>query len=374
VGSPKTALLLGIAVDWPLTAPASRWPEHGYAHLAGAAERFGIRVALFHIAAVDWRKAAVDGWVRAGRGKWTKQRLPLPDAVYNRISRRRVEASVPGRRALWRLSRRVPLFNPRFLNKAEVQAALAASPASRFLPAAAVAAGAGAIARAVDQFGAAYVKPVNGALGRGILRAERAGRHYRIVHNPRRGFSSPLVRARVSRSQLNALFQNLYRDEPVLVQEAVGALRVHGRPADIRALVQKDPGGAWRLTGAAGRVAAPGGVTTHTVRGGQAVPYGRLAEEAGGALPGLDVLERAAVDAARAVEQAFGDGFFELSLDMAVREDGTPAILEVNAKPFPFDEPAIRRLAAERLFLYARARAAAGVLPQPSGTDLVSPQ
>ncbi len=132
---------------------------------------------------------------------------------------------------------------------------------------------------------------MNGSLGRGILRAERAGRHYRIVHNPRRGFSSPLVRARVSRSQLNALFQNLYRDEPVLVQEAVGALRVHGRPADIRALVQKDPGGAWRLTGAAGRVAAPGGVTTHTVRGGQAVPYGRLAEEAGGALPGLDVLD-----------------------------------------------------------------------------------
>ncbi len=128
MGSPKTALLLGIAVDWPLTAPASRWPEHGYAHLAGAAERFGIRVELFHIAAVDWRKAAVDGWVRAGPGKWTKQRLPLPDAVYNRISRRRVEASVPGRRALWRLSRRVPLFNPRFLNKAEVQAALAASP------------------------------------------------------------------------------------------------------------------------------------------------------------------------------------------------------------------------------------------------------
>ena len=47
-------------------------------------------------------------WVRAGPGKWTKQRLPLPDAVYNRISRRRVEASVPGRRALWRLSRQGP--------------------------------------------------------------------------------------------------------------------------------------------------------------------------------------------------------------------------------------------------------------------------
>src|SRR5690606_41766390 len=101
---------------------------------------------------------------------------------------------------------------------------------------------------------------------------------------------------------------------------------------------------------------------------------GRPGGAAGGATPGADVLARAAVDAPRAVEQAFGAGFFDLSRDMAVREDGTPAILEVNAKPFPFDEPAIRRLAAERLFLYARARAAAGVLPQPSGTDLVSPQ
>ena len=191
-GFPKTALLLGIAVDWPLMAPASRWPEHGYAHLAGAAERFGIALQSFPSPwSTGARRRWTDGSGPAGEnGRNSGCRCPTPSS--NRISRRRVEASVPGRRALWRLSRRVPLFNPRFLE----QGGSAGRP-GRFprcpgsFPRRAVAAGAGAIALLVDQFGAAYVKPVNGSLGRGILRAERARRHHPIVHNPRRGFSSP---------------------------------------------------------------------------------------------------------------------------------------------------------------------------------------
>src|SRR5690606_12469863 len=114
--------------------------------------------------------------------------------------------------------------------------------------------------------------------------------------------------------------------------------RWRGRPFDIRSLVQKDAGGRWRLTGAAGRVAAPAGLTTHSLRGGSRVPYHRLAGEADAALPALAELESICRRAAEEVEAACGGSFFEFSMDLAIAQDGRPYLLEVNAKPFPFDE------------------------------------
>ena len=349
---------LGIAVDWPIRG-GKTLPEHAYAHLSEAAPRHGFRVFLFELRDVDWTRRRVFAWIREGTGgSWIPTFLPLPDAVYNRISRRRVESSGACRKSLARLARHAPLFNPRFLDKAEVQHALERSAASTYLPPARIVCRPGAIVEAVDEFGASYVKPVTGSLGARILRAERGGRAYRVAYNVGHGTSASLRRAELTRAELAALLKRLYRGERVLVQEAVAGPTFHGRRFDIRVLVQKQPSGTWRLTGAAGRLALPGAVTTHTVRGGSCIPWAQLAKEASGPVPGIPLLEDAAQSAAQAVEAATCAEFFEFSLDVAPRPDGLPAILEVNAKPFPFDEPAIKRLAAEQLFAYARERIA----------------
>lgn len=348
---------LGVAVDWPVAAAAPPFPEHSYSHLCELAAAHGFRAFLFSIGAIDWQRGRTLAWLRSGsHAPWQKKLVPLPDAVYNRISKRRSESLTACRRALARLSKTSPLFNPRFLDKAEVQEALGSSPAAEHLPPASVAAGAEEIAEAIARFQAAYVKPAAGSCGAGILRAEKAGQVYRIAYNARRGGPAPVRRARVGRSGLIAALKSLYRGERVLVQQAVTGQTYRGRPFDLRLLVQKDPAGLWRLTAAAGRIAAPSGLTTHTLRGGSRTAYAALAEELGGRIPGLDILEDVSRKAACAIEAACGAAFFEFSLDVAVSPCGRPAILEVNAKPFPFDEPEIRRLAAERLFAYARER------------------
>src|SRR5690606_29516861 len=126
------------------------------------------------------------------------------------------------------------------------------------------------------------------------------------------------------------------------------------RPFDLRLLVQRGSDGLFALTGAAGRLPGAGALTPHVPRGSLTIGIDRMRGEASAPLLGSDELEAMSAEAARAVAGAAGGEWFEFSLDVAVRADGGgPVILEVNAKPFPFDEPEIRDLAARRLLDYS---------------------
>lgn len=354
-------LRLGIVVDLPLTAPsASRtWPEHLYAHLADEGARQGTLVCLFNPGAVDWRLGRVSGWVKTTvKGRWERKVLPLPHVVYNRISRRDVEGSRACRRALARLAQAAPLFNPRYLDKGEVQQALESSPVAPHVPPTWIVRDVDELMERIGGLPAAFIKPVRGSLGEGIARVECRGKSYIWVQNPplSAGSTAPVSR-RISRAQLKKTLRRLAATSALVLQQAVELPRWRGLPFDLRLLVQKDEAGGWQLTGAAGRAAAPGALTTHTVRGGLRVPYTRLAREASAPLPTLEALEEVCRPAADAIQQAVGEECFEFSFDVAVSESGDPWILEANAKPFPFDEPDIRRAAARKLLAYAAARA-----------------
>lgn len=354
-------LRLGIVVDWlPTARPARKvWPEHLYAHLANSAREHGCVVFLFHLLSVDWQGGRVAGWVRTtSKSPWEKRVLPFPHAVYNRISRRDVEASPACRRALERLGTRAALFNPRFLNKEEVQLALADSPVAGHVPPAVVTRDPTRALSQIREYGDAFLKPVRGALGNGIVRVERRGRLFVVSVNPPLSAKDPTpLKKSLALPQLQRALARMCRKEALLIQRAVPRCRWRGRPVDVRSLVQKEADGTWRLTGAAGRAAAPGGMTTHTLRGGCRIPYDRLADETGVSPPSWTELESICRGAARAVEAACGGGFFEFSIDLAIAQDGRPFLLEVNAKPFPFDEAEIRQRAAKRLFAFARAQA-----------------
>lgn len=354
-------LRVGIAVDWlPAARPEIReWPECFYAHLAEDAFEHGCVVYLFHLLSVDFRHGRVAGWIKTtSKGPWERRELPLPHAVYNRISRREVEAQPSCRRILDRLKARMPLFNPRFLDKGEVQVALARSPLAEHLPPAIVTRDPAEAVVYAEEFGAAFVKPVRGSLGNGVVYAERRDQLFLIRINPPHTAQDPApLEKSWTRQRLKRALARHMRKEALIIQWAVPRCRWRGRPFDVRSLVQKDEGGRWRLTGAAGRVAAPGGLTTHSLRGGSRVSYHRLAAEADAPLPALAELESLCRRAAETVDAACGGDFFEFSMDLAIAQDGHPYLLEVNAKPFPFDEEEIKHLAAKRLFAYARAQA-----------------
>lgn len=354
-------LRLGIVVDWPLVkpTPSRAWPDHLYAHLADEGAECGALVYVFNPNGVDWRRARVQGWVKTtSKGEWIPRVLPFPHAVYNRISRREVEASRACRRAIARLSKAAPLFNPRYLDKGEVQLALEQSPAASYLPPACVTRDIDEMIERVEELRATYIKPVSGSLGNGVMRVERRGKGFRLLRNPPLAARAIApVSKHLTRAQLRQTLARHCKGASFLVQKAIDLPRWRGLPFDLRLLIQKDETSEWRLTGAAGRVAAPGALTTHTIRGGSRLPYHRLALEASVTMPSLSDLETMCRHAAIAVQETVGEDCFEFSLDAAVSPDGRPLILEVNAKPFPFDEIEIRREAARRLLAYAEARA-----------------
>src|SRR5690606_16113787 len=220
-------------------------------------------------------------------------------------------------------------FNPRFLDKKEVQVALARSPIAEHLPPAIVTRDPAEAVVYIEEFGAAFLKPVRGSLGNGVAYAERRGELFLVRVNPPLTAQDPApLEKSWTRQQLRRALARRMRLEALIVQWAVPRCRWRGRPFDIRSLVQKDAGGRWRLTGAAGRVAAPAGLTTHSLRGGSRVPYHRLAGEADAALPALAELESICRRAAEGVDAACGGSFFEFSMDLAIAQDGRPYLLE----------------------------------------------
>src|SRR5690606_6780585 len=94
--------------------------------------------------------------------------------------------------------------------------------------------------------------------GIGIWRVERMRRGYRFWRTNR------ATRARGGRvSTLAGAARALRSRRPHVVQQRVDLLRVDGRIADVRALVQKDGTGVWRLTGAGVRVGRRGSIVSN---------------------------------------------------------------------------------------------------------------
>jgi len=364
---------LGILTDRARLGNGGPWPEHAYPHLFSICPE-GVRLFLFRPADIDWSRGAAGGWTAEPAPsvdalRWRRGTFPLPHAVYNRISRRRTEGSRACQRLFERLSRRAPLFNPGFLGKCEVHQWLSSSPASRFLPATLAYEGPPSLFEAVRRFGAAVVKPDRGSLGRRIACVEPRGRRFLVRFNADRGTTERLL---LSATELAEFARRWYPPGSALVQERVPLLLWKGRPFDLRALLQRLPGGVWSLTGAAGRLAPEGGVTTHTLRGGERVPLAQLQAGLGHLIPRRDQLEAALAECAQAIETARGARFFEFSFDVGLTAEGRLCVFEANAKPFPFDEEDVRTAAAARLFAFARAAAEEGLAAWGAGDALVA--
>lgn len=343
----RTAFDLGVLID-PLQERAfaeGNPPEAAYGHLGPIAIDLGKSLVYFSPNAVDWENGRVLGW-RYGRSGWVRVSAPLPRNVYNRIARRSFEEAPGTRRVLDRLAARGRLFNPGFLDKGRVLALLAQTPSGVFIPDFARARRPAEAIRFLERWRDVYLKPTAGSLGRGILRIRRDDASeinaiYRVVAN--RDRLSPPERLRMAMPDLSAYLSRLLVRESYIVQRTVPLPTRGERRYDVRALVQQEAG-AWRLTGAVGRLAAPSHVTTHTVRGGEPIELPEAVRAP---------LEAACVGIARDLERALGSGYFEFSFDIAPVAHDRLFLLEVNAKPFPFDEIEVRSRAAARLFHYA---------------------
>ncbi|QJC53030.1 YheC/YheD family protein [Paenibacillus albicereus] len=349
-------------------------PEDGF--LAALAERAAeLRLPLHLFAAEGFRPetGALTGYVRES-GCWQERQVALPAVVYDRCgpsaasSRRLREERLEQMRRL-RPHTRLSSWLPGKLAQLEAMrrsgselAALA--PPTRLLI------GAGSIQEAAREWGAVFLKPDGGMQGRGVLSLgpDEGG----WLLRGRAGDGRTLT---VRLPDLQAAAERTWRivqGRRYILQPQLPLCDRQGRPFDVRALVQKDGRGFWRLTGTALRRGRPGGIASNLHGGGEALPARdglELLLGAEGAARCSAEIDRLALLAAEAAESAFGR-LAELGLDFGVGPDGRLWLLELNSRPgrdaFSSFPGGIARTAVERPLLYARLLGAR-LVPERSG-------
>ncbi|GGG26583.1 YheC/YheD family endospore coat-associated protein [Paenibacillus abyssi] len=181
-----------------------------------------------------------------------------------------------------------------------------------------------------------YLKPINGTGGRGILRIERKPQKLWLIQG--RDHSRRIIKPEmVSSSQLlQKLAAWEMKNHRYVIQQGIHIKLPNGRVHDYRMLVQKNAQGKWELTGCAGRVGAPGSITSNLHGGGKAASMHSLLSRWIRDEAKVDQIEKEAselgVQIAEFLESSYSD-LCELALDLAIDQNGRIWLLEVNPKP-----------------------------------------
>ena len=299
------------------------------------AERMNIEGYLFTPEDVDDGKRRIYAHVyEEGRG-WRRRWVPFPDVVFDRCRYQ----NTPRFRKLREFRAKygdLLYMNRPLANKSAIHQLLSKDKEIRpNLPDTVMYKGTSALADFVRKHGIAFVKPINGTVGRGVVRIEKAGNGtYAVRGRDKQRRILPM--RRLSLEGVGRLLSRLGLAETCLMQQGIELTLPNGRVHDYRLLVQKTGEGRWDVTGCAGRIGAARSVTSNLHGGGKAISVDRLlkhtfpsgskaeAVKAEMYALGLRVVER--------LESHFRD-MCELALDLAVDRDGRVWLLEINPKP-----------------------------------------
>lgn len=303
----------------------------------------------------------VNGYVPSASGKlWYSIPVPLPQVIYNRIPNRKDEEKVPVARKIAEcLSHpEIQLYNPEFFNKWKLFEWLKESKAtSRHVPKTRRLSGPRTLAAMLAKHDGLYLKPESGKAGKGIMRIqynEAAPLPFRLQ------IQTGKKNATYKTASLDLLWNRVKREKGTsryIVQQAIQLAHYHGRPFDLRALLQKNGKGNWTVTGIGARLAGARSITTHVPRGGSVEEPVAMLEPTFGADRTAAILQEVSTNAlliARQIERASQLTLGEMSMDLGVDEAGHLWFFEANSRPMKFDEPAIRKLSLERIFHYSQ--------------------
>ena len=336
------------------------------------ARRCGMDGYVFSPLDIDWERRRVKAYVPTARG-WKRVRRHFPGVVYDRLWGLAPLKAEACRAALRRLEAEfgVRVFNPDFGDKLAVYAHLSRDPdLAPHLPET-LPASAEAIERLGSAYGTVFIKPARGRQGKGIVRAEQTGSGWKAAKTTESGsvakglFADPGGVLRFAAGSDPAGF---------LVQQGLDLVRPKGRAVDVRAIVQKDGGGRWRVSAVGARVGRPGGFVSNLHAGGTAMTLsglvrmlprsrgsGRLAAE-------IKALALKTAERMSAAYPLLG----ELGLDFGIDRRGKLWLIEVNRQPGRalFARARIRkswRTSRLRVVHYARFLASGRAVPTSPG-------
>lgn len=319
----------------PQGGKSGAWDSNLYSGLQAAARHVDAFTYAFSPRDVDWSSRLVRGHYR-GRGAVKQLIVPLADVIYNRVSNRSQERTALYRHFLKRVAdnQHPYLFNPHFFNKWQVHRWLSSDGEVRqYLPETRLLGGVRDMERIVSRHGHAYVKPLGGSQGKGIVRVAGLKEGGYAVHY-RTGASNVLhYHANFAEAASEVLAAKERRG--YLVQQGLTLAKYRGSTFDVRVTMHKQGSGEWEVVGPAAKVAVTGAVTTHVHNGGRVYPLKKVLREV---FPQheADIFLRLVVASKKiavALERACKLRLGELGLDLGITPRGEVYLFEVNARP-----------------------------------------
>lgn len=293
---------------------------------------------------------------------WTKQRMPLPHVVYNRIPYRKFELYPEVQQVIQTCLRhgQIHFFNPAFFNKWNLFEWINKSQKTRpFIPVTERLSSSTELHKMLLAYPFLYLKPIRGKAGKGIMRVSR------ISGGRSKGNSYELsiqnkTKSHISRystvSELWTEIQRQINSKEYIMQQGIVLSSYKQRPFDLRVLVQKNGKGRWTITGIGARLAGKSSITTHVPRGGSIDNPVKLLNSSFGTAGSKRIVREArktALIIAKQIEKSYGYSLGEMSMDLGVDQIGHIWFFEANSKPMKFDEPPIRKKSLENLIDYS---------------------
>ncbi|USB32682.1 YheC/YheD family protein [Paenibacillus sp. YPG26] len=194
----------------------------------------------------------------------------------------------------------------------------------------------------LERHRAVYLKPSHGTGGYGIYKLSRTLDGYLLQNGTqsRRFKSFDHAYEAFEKSRGRRLY---------LVQQGIPLLRHHGRPFDLRVMVQRNPQSKWEVTGIVGRVAQPNKVVTNYHNGGQPKPVEELLAPL---MSQAEIrryihrLHRLGIRVSSHLSGIF-PRFRAYGIDIGLDTDLKPWIIEVNTRP---DKYIFNALKDQRMF------------------------
>ncbi|MFD2171240.1 YheC/YheD family protein [Tumebacillus lipolyticus] len=303
-----------------------------------ASRELNVLCYVFNATDVNFASGMVKGVTLSGapgQEAWSFASFPLPEVVYNRVPHRRAETLHHVKRCKQLFaSKKVPLFNERFLNKNEMYRWLASNEHSRqYVPATDIMRSPIALERFCKAHRSVFLKPTGGSLGVGIYQVERSHQGY-------------LVRCKREKRHVSRRFMtadDVYqfvkkRGNPqstYMMQQGIRLMEYQGRKTDFRVHLHKNADGRWEAAGIGAKVAGVGAITTHVHNGGKVVAgnkvlrrwYGERAEQMRAKMIDVSIL------VADVIQGLLKGETGELGLDVGLDREGHVWVFETNAKP-----------------------------------------
>lgn len=301
------------------------------------AESGNHRVIAFSEPDLSLQRGRILGWTLNKKGdywQWRRKWFSLPKVIYNRITSRTEERRPMVQKKMAAVQEhpyKIPIFNPRFLNKDELLELLQPDlfnylPETRFLH------HVSDLEWIAGRHPVVYVKQSNGSLGDGIFRIIQSNQGWELLLQQN---GIPHLKNFGSLEQIYRWIRLKYPNRKYLVQQGIDLKKSEGRPVDFRVHLHRNAQNLWEVVAIAAKVAGRGSVTTHVRNGGNVIDFAEILErwyDRNSAYYYMQV-EQLSKRVANLISQKIVGYVGELGLDMGIDERDHLWIFEANSKP-----------------------------------------